>query len=210
VPSPVATLWDIFRCTGRFTWPIVYIIITFCIWKIITLLPVKKSILILCVLVFIQWLDLGSWFIKRGKNFKASVKYQTELPSPEWAMLANDYKHMFFMDKNYFENPFNEKIQQKCYSFIELAVKHNLTMNDSYLARGTGQKINENTKRELEYIINNGPKDNTIYIFSDKDNIEQVLSKGKNIYFFLIDNVIIGIGSNKSYLKGYETMIRSK
>jgi len=187
VLPPAEYLWSIFRSTGRMTWPIVYIIITFCIWRAITQFSVKKTIVLLSVFLLIQWVDLKPWFVSKGNRYKTKITWQTELPSPIWDNLAKEYMHIFFMG-NY----------AKLYSFLDLAGIYKITVNDAYLARTNPQMINDNKQKEAEYLINNGPKDDTVYIFQDMEQAS--LFKETGLYFYIIDEVIIGIDSDKSYL----------
>jgi hypothetical protein len=191
VLPPVEYLWSIFRSTGRMTWPIIYIIITVCIWWAVTQFSVKKSILLLCFFLVIQWVDLKTWFVSKGNSFKTKITWQSELPSLVWEKLANEYKHIFFI-KDY----------QKLYSFLDLTADHGMTVNDAYLARTNSHLINENKQEETEYLMNGESKNNTIYVFQDAE--QTMPFKDKNLFFYIIDDVIIGIDSKKSYLSNYE------
>ena len=190
---PVDQLWSIFRSTGRMIWPAFYIIIIFCIWWAVKLFSGKKAAIIMSVLLLIQWVDLGYWFVTKGKDFKTTTTWQTELASPVWNNLANDYKHIFFMGD-----------YTKLNSFLDLSGNHKMTVNDAYLARTNQKTINEYKQKEKEYLTNNGPRDDTIYVFQDKEQVSLFSEAGKAIHFFLIDDVFIGINSGKTYLDGYE------
>jgi len=188
VPPPVEYLWSIFRGTGRMTWTIIYITIVFCIWYAITQFSVKKSVLFLSIFLLIQWADLEPSFVNKGNDFKTKVIWQNELSSPVWKNLANDYKHIFFMGDIDFSNL---DALQKLYFFLDLAVNHKMTVNDAYLARSNQRKISDNKQKEAEYLINNGPKDDTVYIFQDEEQASLFKETGINI--FIIDEVIVGI-----------------
>jgi hypothetical protein len=182
VLPPVEYLWSIFRSTGRMTWSIIYITITFCIGWAITQISVKKSILFLSIFLLIQWGDLRPWFVSKGNYYKTKVTWQSELSSPVWDNLANKYKHIFFMGD-----------YTKLYSFLDLVGNHKITVNDAYLARTNQRIINENKQKEAQNLINNGPRNDMVYIFQDKDQAS--LFKETGIYFFIIDEVVIGIDS---------------
>jgi hypothetical protein len=187
--KPIEHLWTMFRNTGRMTWPIVYIIMTVCIWRTITQFSVKKSVLILGIFLLIQWIDLEPWFVSKGNAYKTKVTWQSELPSPVWNDLANKYKHIFFMgDYASFWN-------YKFLSFMDLAGTHRMTINDAYMARKNTEMINDNKQKEAEYLLKNGPKNDTIYVFQDIDHAS--LYKNTGIYLYSIDGVIIGIDSKQ-------------
>jgi heme exporter protein D len=187
VIKPVERLWATFRCTGRMTWPIVYIIMIFCIWRAIKQFSVKKSILVLSVFLLIQWADLKPWYVSKGNNYKTKVTWQSELPSPVWNGLANKYKHFFFMgDYATFWN-------YKFLSFLNLAGDHKITVNDAFLARKNSEMINDNKQKEAKYLLEHGPKNDMVYVFQDINQAS--LYKDTGIYFYNIDDVIIGIDS---------------
>jgi hypothetical protein len=189
---PVERLWSIFRSTGRFTWPVIYIIITICIWWTITRFSAKKSLIILCLVLLIQWVDLMPWFTNKGNIYKKKgIIWQTELASETWGKLANDYRHILFTEDTI-----------KWDSFLDLAGNYKLTVNDTYLARTNLNKVNGNKQKELAYLINNGPRDNTIYVFQNEEQAFKVKESGIN--FYIIDGVIIGINTKKEYLDNLE------
>jgi len=188
VIKPVERLWASFRNTGRMTWPIVYIVITICIWQTIKQFSVKKSVFVLCMFLLIQWADLKPWYVSKGNNYKTKVTWQSDLPSPVWNDLANRYKHIFFMgDYRYFMN-------YKLLSFLNLAGDHKLTVNDIWVGRTNAEMINDNKQNEAAYLLEYGPKNDTIYVFfQDMNNAS--LYKDTGMYFYMIDDVIIGVDS---------------
>jgi hypothetical protein len=188
---PIERIWSIFRATDRFTWPILYIIISISIWWMITRFSIKKSILMLCAVLLIQWADIGPWYVNKGNIFKTRVTWQTELPSPAWNNLVNDYEHIFIAGN-----------APKMNSFLALAAKNKVTVNDTYLSRSNTIKVNENKKNELSFLMDNGPRDDTIYVFWDEE--QAFMYRESGIHLFVIDGVHIGINSNKVYLDNYE------
>ena len=125
--------------------------------------------------------------------FKTRITWQTELPSPAWENLAEDYEHLFFMDGDL-----------KLYSFIDLAVRHNITVNDAYLARSNPEAISINKENEKEYLLGKGPKNNMVYIFPNEEQAS--LFRNTGLHFFLVDGIIIGIHEKKNYLAAYPTL----
>jgi hypothetical protein len=196
VVQPFERLWSIFRATGRMTWVSIYIMVTICFWWLCTQFSRKKAIILLSVFLLIQWTDLKPWFVSKGNSFKARVIWQTELSSPVWTNLANDYKHIFFM---------GDYTRKELNSFLDFAANNKMTVNDTYLARTNSNKIHKNKQNEMVYLTNNEPRDDTIYIFQDEEQASLFREVGKSIHFFLVDDVFIGINSRKTYLDNYET-----
>ena len=190
---PVDQIFSIFRAPGRMIWPVIYIIITSCVWWVVSRFSCKKSVIFMFVLLLIQWVDVGHWFGSRGNDFKTITTWQTELASPVWIDLANDYDHIFFTEEYI-----------KLNSFLDLAANHKMTVNDAYLSRTDQVRIDENKRREKEYLIDNGPRDDTVYVLQNKEQALFFKENAKGIYLFLIDDVFIGLNSNKLYLENHE------
>jgi hypothetical protein len=184
---PIVRLWSIFRSTGRMVWPLIYIITTFCIWRVIKQFSVKKSVLVLSIFLLVQWVDQKPWFVSKGNNFKNKTAWQSELSSPVWNDLAKKYKHILFMgdDHGIFMN-------YQYMSFVDLAANHKMTINYMF-GRSNWEMVNGNKEKEGEYLIEYGPKNDMIYIFfQDVDRAS--LYKDTGIYFYVIDGVLIGLG----------------
>ena len=190
---PFKQIWSIFRSTGRMTWPIIYTIITFCIWCAVKQFTQKKALIIICLMLLVQWFDLRNWYMDKGNNFKEITVWHTELPSPVWNDLADDYEHILFTDE-----------YKKIYSFLDLVANHNLTINDAYLARSNWEKVNENKEKEKDRLRREGPRDDMVYIFRDREQALSFKDSSKGVYFYRIDDIFIGINSKKDYLLGYE------
>ncbi|MCL2214717.1 MAG: DUF6311 domain-containing protein [Treponema sp.] len=188
---PIEYLWSIFRSTGRFTWPIVYIIMIICFWWITKQFSKKLTIIILSVLLIIQWVDLKPYFIAKGNIFKSRVAWQTELPSAEWMNLAKDYKSIFFIDSYI-----------KLNSFLDLAANYKMTVNDAYLARTNSRLTDETKTRVLSDLINGESRDDTIYVFMNESSLAPFMLDTV-LHFYYIDNVVIGVNTQETYLEEY-------
>ena len=198
--GPIERIWGIFRGTGRMTWPVVYLIITICIWWIITKLSNKRAVIFLIVLLMIQWIDLKPWLDNKGSGFKSKVTWQTKLSSPVWNELVSDYKHIFFLDYPYILD--GQWELGYLFSFLDMAGNHRMTTNDAYLARKNTEMINMNRQSELKKILNGESREDTIYVFMS--NNEQISSlKNIGMHFYLIDNIIIALNTDKSFLENY-------
>ncbi|MDR2601317.1 MAG: DUF6311 domain-containing protein [Spirochaetaceae bacterium] len=178
VPSVIHKIWSVFRSTGRFIWPVMYIIMCVAFAALFRAAGRKKAAALLSFLLLFQYYDLNSWFKTKGAYFKAPVIWRTELKSPEWDVFARDCKHIIFLSD-----------YSKIYSFLDLAVKYNLTVNDAYLARKNSGQIEAYKQEELERILNGEARDDAVYIINDDERAS--LLKGR-LSLFLIDGLIAG------------------
>jgi len=198
--KPVEQVWGIFRSTGRMTWSIVYIVMIYCFSWAIKRISVKKSIFLLSILLFIQWTDLKPWFTGKGNSFKTKFTYQSILHSPVWNELANEHKHIFFMDDPLYKN--GQRVLDYSYSFLDMAANFGMTVNDAYLARKNADKINENKSLQLINLLKGEPRNDTVYVFMN-DNEQINILKEAGLYIYFIDNIYVVLNTNKYYLEGY-------
>ena len=198
----VERIWGIFRSAGRMTWPIVYIVVVFCLGWIINRISMKKAVIFLSILLVIQWVDLKPWLIEKGERFKERVAWQPELASPVWNNLAKEYKHIFLFDDPYAIEEYGWWVVKYTYCFLDMAVNNGMTVNDAWLSRKNSEIINKNKQTELSNLVNNKSKSDTIYVFMVNDWRISTL-KNRGIHFYHLDNVLIGLNSKKPYMEDY-------
>ncbi|MDR3238216.1 MAG: DUF6311 domain-containing protein [Spirochaetia bacterium] len=192
LPKAIRNMLATFRSTGRMTWPVIYIITVFCIWYLIAMCS-KKAVILLLFFVFVQFLDLRGDFTNKGNGLKQRIEWKTQLPSEEWNKLAKNTKHIFFFSKF-----------TKLYDFLYLAAEHNITVNDSSLARKNESAINEYKQQERKGIQNGEASSDTIYVFAAMEETDVFAGK---LSFYLIDGIIIGIKEPAVYLENYQLKI---
>ncbi|MDR2864490.1 MAG: DUF6311 domain-containing protein [Spirochaetaceae bacterium] len=184
----VNTIWSIFQSTGRMMWPVVYIVMCFVLWRIKKEYCSKTAIVILVVLFVIQYRDLHDYFKMKGSGFKNKTEWQNELRSNAWAKLAPQYRYIFFL----------QDTKTKLYSFHDIALKHGMAVNDSYLARKNLRQIEQYKEDEKVRIHSGDARGDTIYVFS---TTEEAALFAKNLHLYIIDNVIIGLKEKQDYLQ---------
>jgi hypothetical protein len=171
--------WGIFRSTGRFMWPLIYIIICIVLWGIKKEYGKKTGAILLCACLFFQYLDLNDYFTNKGRRIKDKEKWQTELISEEWNSLASQKSHIMFMQG-----------LPKLYSFLDLSIRYKLTTNDSYLARKNIFEIQNFRDEEKKRILNGAADDTVFYVFETDDEAKKYAN---HLRLSVIDGVIVGI-----------------
>jgi hypothetical protein len=194
IPGFVEYLWSIFRGTGRMIWPVVYIVMTLMIWGVFKFYKIKIGLLLLFLLLIVQHRDLNVYFANKGDSFKNIIEWKTALPSAKWNDLFESHKHILFMQDGFFERD-NRKI---LYSIMNLAILHNLTINDSYLARKNTSVINNYKKDEGLRIRRGEAKDDAIYLFETSEAAELYAA---HLHLYSIDGVIIGLKEEYNFKK---------
>lgn len=116
-------LGSVFRYSGRFFWPVWYLLAYFLIKTLVQKFP-KKAVLILPVLLVIQIWDLYPTYSAKS-NFVTSTRPQVnQLVSKEWDRLNKEYKNIFIFAHN---NGYRD--------MWKWALKHGKNVNYGFLNR---------------------------------------------------------------------------
>lgn len=81
------------------------------------------------------------------------------------------------------------------YDISIYAAESNLTLNDTYLARKDGKRVDRVLEEELEYVKTNGGRADTIYIFDADTEHVQLLDQ---LATFYADGYVIGISKEQA------------
>lgn len=188
---------SIFRSCGRFIWPLWYLILFFSL-KQLAEYPFKK--LYTCVFAVgcmaLQLLDLSGAYSRIHQTFASRVAYVTSLTNQIWKNLGggqNAFKHIIIVDDFYRWGEENQL--DMLYDISIYAAESNLTLNDTYLARKDGKRVDRVLEEELEYVKTNGGRADTIYIFDADTEHVQLLDQ---LATFYADGYVIGISKEQA------------
>jgi hypothetical protein len=128
IPSQIRKLIDPFRSSGRFVWPLIYLLILFGLMSIMTIMQKHKNwgTLVLVVLLSVQIFESVGIFNNVRQRF-TEIKFTPQLLSPRWDELAQDYDHLVVIP------PLNN--DPGWFELALLADKWGLSTNTTYLAR---------------------------------------------------------------------------
>ena len=178
LPDSIVKLWGIFRSTGRFMWPIEYLIMLIAI--VYSEKIIKRPFpIILAVLVMVQVFEFSSFFIQQHKNF-----------SPELtAVFAEDtlqkydfskYKHIQFMTEYGHVDFYGDEV---CYNtfagYSRLAANKRMTISNFHFSRDYKESVSKQIDLSFQEILSGNIREDTIYVF-DKNQYMQ-LDLGSNI-----------------------------
>jgi len=94
--GPWAGRFAVFRATGRFFWPLSYLLLASAIATLCTRLPPRLTLTILLAVVTLQALDLhGAHESRRqGARDPGFYEWATPMPSAAWHQILPQYKHV--------------------------------------------------------------------------------------------------------------------
>ena len=128
IPNQIEKFIGPFRSSGRFVWPLIYVLILFGLISLMTLIQNRKNLgsLVLVVLLSIQAIESVGVFNNVRQRFTES-KFTPQLTSPRWDELAKNYDHLIAIP------PLNN--DPGWFELALLADKWNMSTNTTYLAR---------------------------------------------------------------------------
>jgi hypothetical protein len=171
--------FGLFRSSGRFFWPVYYLL------ALIAILSVKswkfnKAVIILILALALQIYDLTPKIVARHEEYQNKVFEPPE--NSEVFQVVSPYRHLVFLPV----------ITHKYFAFFaQEAAKNNLTINDGYFARPP-KNLENNKKQEIERVKEGLVDYQTIYIFSrDSDVLMKNLDLTKHLVINFDNNIII-------------------
>lgn len=203
VPYPqfILDVLGIFRSSGRFIWPVYYMISIWGISKIISL-P-KKSVagISLCFCLFLQLFDIKSMIFSRKEVYSQEMTYNSQLKSEVWEDFSETHEYIMFGVPlwDVYVHP------DAGYQFGIYALNNGMTMNGVYFSRDLSPQVDAKTAERYALIKAGAVPDDTIYVFLS----EERLPRDIGLNFYLIDGYYIGL-TGKINLADYTDIVPVK
>lgn len=181
IPLFAENVWNIFRCSGRFIWPVVYLMLLYGICGDRHWVNRKMKICIMTLCLLLQLFDLSSYMRSRHQEFVSYQQMENYLTSEVWEELAQSgkIKHLVFASDF-------TTADKELYCFGYYAVEHKMTMNQFCFARINNEIIREEIIKALEEA---DPA--TAFIFRNGDT--QNYDKYKDLYYYDAGAYLVGL-----------------
>lgn len=151
-----------FRSSGRFFWPVNYLMVFGALFCLVRFLPQTQATLFLIAALCFQIVDLyGSPLL--SYNTYAKVSYQNHLQNPGWEKAFQTFKHVAAVP------PFKRTLLRPddYRDFLLLGAKHRIPVNMGYSARNSSS-MSAAYRDELYKTVRNGNLDpETLYVFKN-------------------------------------------
>lgn len=134
IPDAIAPAFGAIRSSGRLAWPLMYVVLCIAIVAVTSAkLPKIAALFLIFSALGIQVFDSMPAYREIRERFVESSRDPSVLPSPQWDELAQD-KSCLYTVPTQFKG-------QNWISFAELALRHEMSTNASYLVRFEAEKI---------------------------------------------------------------------
>lgn len=179
-PDKLVSLWGMFRSSGRFIWPVVYLIMIWTIEMVSRIIKNRKVVIvILCTVFAFQIYDIKDILHFKQNDFQSKIAYNSRLKSEAWEEIAEGKEHVVFVSQV-------TQNQDILYGISQYAYLHHMTINDFYLAHSAvAGDISNSLKEGMENL-----QEDTIYIFKMQD---QDLCRKYDLEYQVIDEIIVGL-----------------
>lgn len=159
-------LGSVFRYSGRFFWPVWYLLTYFLIKTLAQKFP-KGVFVILPLLLCVQIWDLYPTYKAKSDFVYISPKEANPFVSKEWDRLDKEYKNVFIF-------AFNDNYR----NMWRWAIKHRKNVNYGFLNRPSA-KTTELVNKVREEILSGYVSDNSYFYLIDKDLMKSINGAAK-------------------------------
>ena len=189
LPSFIKNFFATFRSSGRFFWPVLYIISFLSFFTFYKLFSVDKCKIILPILLLIGFMDSFEAYSKTRLTKSQTLDYngptwKYKLQDENWDYFGKNYSKLKFIYPEVMPNSNTAKLNL-------FAVSNGLSTNGGYLSRVKKTAL-EDVKKSLRESINSCDFDSqSLYIFSSKEVWEKASKCDNKNTSLYIDGVYI-------------------
>ena len=160
IPREVLQIISPFRASGRFVWPLVYVVMLFAVTSISGLLTSRKRLLTVLLLVLTATQLIDSMPLYQNVRNRYSInEFTPRLTSPMWDALAQNYDHVVAIP------PLNN--DPGWFELALLADKWGMSTNTTYLARFGQQKFMAAVTKAQKDLNNLSFDSKTLYVITN-------------------------------------------
>ncbi len=188
--------WSMFRASGRFLWPVMYIYILIALY--FSRHEIKNyftAVLVAaCILQVYEFSEKITNMSNDYSNLKDANFAADTLESENW----DGIKHLQFMHDYYFGEFYGAEIRDQMIGYTEFALRHGMTVSNFHFSRDDMIGV-RNCIAECETKLKLGvPDPDTMYVFRKKDiSLKELQEKFEGVRYLMTQKEIIAIPENQ-------------
>lgn len=174
VPESILQLASILRSSGRFFWPVYYVLVFLILRWVVKHFSRKKALVILTVALAIQIIDTSAGWLPLRKTFAQLSEAQTPpvLSGPFWDAAGKRYQKVVIWPLR------SGQTQEHWQALSYFASQHQMGTNAVYLGRRADPiKVEQSNQAELAQLENGQLSPETLYVLSDTPTHQQWLNQ---------------------------------
>lgn len=166
--APIYGLVGAYRSSGRFVWPLYYLVLALAFIALPRLLgSARRATAVLAALVALQLADVS---VVAGERIRVE---EWRLAAPEWALMAGDYGHLALVPPQIVGVGgacHMEEVYRHDYGFYApfayQAYATRLTFNSAFLSRGSTRRMEPSCRALLDEFRAGSIREDTVYVVS--------------------------------------------
>lgn len=156
-PERVLETLSVFRASGRFVWPLYYLLMWLALAVVVRRFAPRAALLLLAAGVALQFADLRGKFAEFRADFRALPAWQTPLTDPLWAELAGQFRHLVVVPP---------RLEGDAYiPLARFAARHGADINVGYVARPDNAALRAYALRLEDDLRHQRLQPDTLYVF---------------------------------------------
>lgn len=184
LPSFLTRLLSMFRASGRFIWPVVYLFYLGVFAVILQKAPRRAAVTLLSIILVFQMVDLKGMVISRRQTYGVPVESTLTLQKEIlWEEATRGRKHLVIL-----EPEISVTEHEKGYALAILALENGMTMNSFNVARLPLERVREEIARHMEELASGGDQE-TLYVSARTD-----VFRGANLTIHEADGLFFAVG----------------
>ncbi|HET9232129.1 MAG TPA: hypothetical protein VFO00_12640, partial [Vitreimonas sp.] len=183
-PSPLQSLGELFRATGRFIWPFYYFLFFACVYVIAQRLSPRTLLLALGGVILVQAVDTSRGWLTGGQYLRHRGAFAAPFASPFWDQAATRYQAVRIAP-HYVEHPY--------YLYVaRFALERGLTTDAAYLSRNSTEAQAASEARIAHGIATGEWPEDTLFVVSEDvaQQASSALDRSRN-FLARVDGVIV-------------------
>ena len=157
LPQTVLQLFGLFRASGRFIWPVFYLLVLFGLGMVLRHLRHPEWVLVVALLA--QWADLQP--LREMHHQTGFVTYQSPLQSPFWAQAAQTNHHLVIIPAR--------RLKQPQEPLAIYAQQNGLTLNLGYFTHNDAQAFANYATQTWQDLQTGQADAHTLYVLTDEE-----------------------------------------
>ncbi|MCE7505255.1 DUF6311 domain-containing protein [Polynucleobacter sp. IMCC30063] len=167
LPEMLYQLVSIFRASGRFFWPVFYILILTAIILIYKQYSLRATLGLLMVAAVIQLLDLSAGYLplRHRLMLSKSSEFRTELTNPFWDFLGQHYKKLVRIPVR---PEWVNVLPENWSKWSAFSAKYHLATNSAYLARQSALGLSKSNDQLKATVLSGDYQRDTLYVLENE------------------------------------------
>lgn len=198
LPDPIYAAWSMFRASGRFLWPVMYVMILISMYYAgrETGRYFAVLLLIACLLQLYEYSGKAASINAEYEDVKEAHFQADRLDMIDW----NGIEHLQFMHDYYFGEFYGDEIRDQMIGYTEFALRHDMTVSNFHFSRDDMDGVRACIAQCLSELEAGKARRDTMYVFRKQD-IEpgELQSRLKNVRYIQTDDDIIVVADTEQY-----------